>query len=481
MSYRYGTRFQMGLLPSSIEDYVAANHPVRAYDAFVDTLDFSALGMELDPHQVGNSEYDPRAMMKLLIYGYSYGIRSSRRLERETHQNLAFIWLMGGLKPDHKTIAEYRRKNKKALKKVLKQCAGLCIRLDLIGGNVLFTDGAKIRANAGRGKTHDRAYYEQQMSRIEERIDRILEECERADQEEEGEGSWVAMDQKLADKSCLQGKIQEVLKTFSDTSREQVNQTDPDCAVMRSVQGSHASYNVQSVVDDRHGLIVHAEAVRETTDVNQFARQVEQANEVLPEPCKVACADAGYADTAELQKVDAQGIKVIVPSQRQALHEEEGPFSKSRFRYDREQDCYWCPAGHRLKWEWTDPSSGKRHYLIARADLCHACDHYGTCTSAKKGRKIIRLPLEEVKERLEGQYDEPASREIYARRKARVELPFGHIKRNLKVDAFLMRGREGVNAETSLLATCFNLARMITLLGVSGLIGKLGTLAPNFV
>jgi transposase len=470
----------MGLLPSSIEDYVAANHPVRAYDAFVDTLDFSALGMELDPHQVGNSEYDPRAMMKLLIYGYSYGIRSSRRLERETHQNLAFIWLMGGLKPDHKTIAEYRRKNKKALKKVLKQCAGLCIRLDLIGGNVLFTDGAKIRANAGRGKTHGRAYYEQQMSRIEERIDRILEECERADQEEEGEGSWVAMDQKLADKSCLQGKIQEVLKTFSDTGREQVNQTDPDCAVMRSVQGSHASYNVQSVVDDRHGLIVHAEAVRETTDVNQFARQVEQANEVLPEPCKVACADAGYADTAELQKVDAQGIKVIVPSQRQALHEEEGPFSKSRFRYDREQDCYWCPAGHRLKWEWTDPSSGKRHYLIARADLCHACDHYGTCTSAKKGRKIIRLPLEEVKERLEGQYDEPASREIYARRKARVELPFGHIKRNLKVDAFLMRGREGVNAETSLLATCFNLARMITLLGVSGLIGKLGTLAPNF-
>src|SRR5512141_3156672 len=86
MSYRYGTRFQMGLLPSSIEDYVAANHPVRAYDAFVDTLDFSALGMELDPHQVGNSEYDPRAMMQLLIYGYSYGIRSSRRLERETHQ-----------------------------------------------------------------------------------------------------------------------------------------------------------------------------------------------------------------------------------------------------------------------------------------------------------------------------------------------------------------------------------------------------------
>jgi hypothetical protein len=105
--------------------------------------------------------------------------------------------------------------------------------------------------------------------------------------------------------------------------------------------------------------------------------------------------------------------------------------------------------------------------------------HFGQCTSAKGGRKIIRLPLEEVKEKLEVQYQEAASQEVYARRKARVEHPFGHIKRNLKTDAFLMRGREGVGAETSLLATCFNLARMITILGVSGLIEKL-TALPAF-
>ena len=479
MSYRYGSRYQLGLLPPSIEDYVVADHPVRAYDAFVEALDFLALGIDLDPHQVGNAEYDPRAMMKLLVYGYSYGVRSSRKLERETHQNIAFIWLMGGLKPDHKTIAEYRRKNKKALKKVLKQCAGLCIHLGLIAGNALFVDGAKVRANAARSKTHDGAYYKQQMSEMEERIDQILVECEKVDEQEAGEGSWVGLDQGLANESRLKAKVQEVLKAFSDPEREQVNQTDPDCAVMHSVQGSHASYNVQSVVDDQHGLIVHAEAVSETSDVNQFARQVEQAHEVLPEPCKVACADAGYADTAELQKVDAQGIRVVVPSQRQALHEEEGPFSKSRFRYDREQDCYWCPAGHRLRYEWTDRSNGKRHYVITRAGLCRACKHDGSCTSAKKGRQIIRLSLEEVKERLEVQYEEPASQVIYARRKARVEHPFGHIKRNLKVDAFLMRGREGVNAETSLLATCFNLARMVTLLGVSGLIAKLGICTPS--
>ena len=480
MAYRYGSRYQMGLLPPSIEEYVALDHPVRAYDAFVEALDFAALGIDLDPHQVGNAEYDPKAMMKLLVYGYSYGVRSSRKLERETHQNIAFIWLMGGLKPDHKTIAEYRRKNKKALKKVLKQCAGLCIHLGLIAGNALFVDGAKVRANAARSKTHDEAYYKQQMSEMEERIEQFVEECEAVDQQEEGEGSWVALDKGLADESRLKGKIQEVLKAFSDTDRAQVNQTDPDCAVMHGVQGSHASYNVQSVVDDQHGLIVHAEAVSETSDVNQFARQIGQANEVLPEPCKVACADAGYADTEELQKVDAQGIKVVVPSQRQALHEEEGPFSKSHFRYDPEQDCYWCPTGQRLSYAGTDKNNGKRHYQVTGREVCPRCAHYGSCTTAKKGRKIIRLPLEEIKERLEAQYEQADSQEIYARRKALVEHPFGHIKRNLKTDAFLLRGREGVNAETSLLATCFNLARMITLLGVSGLIAKLGICTPAF-
>lgn len=473
MAHRYGNRFQLDLLPKSIEDYVSEDNPVRAYDAFVEALDFEALGIEIDPEKVGNPEYDPKAMLKLLVYGYSYGIKSSRKLEREIHHNLAFIWLMGGLKPDHKTIAEFRRKHKKALKKVLKQCARVCVKLDLIAGNVLFLDGAKVRANASRSKSHDRAYYEGLLCNVDRRIEQLLEECERIDEQEKAEGSWVAMEKEFKRVGRLKSKIEEALKAFEDSDREQVNLTDPDCALMHSVQGSHASYNVQSVVDDKHGLIVHAEAVSETSDVNQFARQIDQANEVLDKACEVGCADAGYADTEELEKVDEQGIEVIVPSQRQALHGEGGPFSKSHFRYDKEQDCYWCPTGERLRYVWTERGNGKRHYQITNPAICHRCEHYGQCTSAKKGRKIIRLAREEIKEKLEAKYEEASSQEIYARRKARVEHPFGHIKRNLKTDAFMMRGREGVGAETSLLATCFNLARMISILGVNGLIGKL--------
>ena len=478
MAYRYGDRCQLGLFPESIEDYVGKDDPVRAYDAFVEALDFNALGIEIYPCKVGNSEYNPKAMLKLLVYGYSYGIKSSRKLERETHHNISFIWLMGGLKPDHKTIAEFRRKNKEALKKVLKQCARLCIEMDLIAGNVLFVDGAKIRANASRSQSHDQAYYERLVSEIDRRIEQLVEEAEGIDQQEEGLGSFVAMDKELAKAGRLKSKVRQALEALKQTGRDQINLSDPDCAMMRSAQGSHASYNVQSVVDEKNGLIVHAEAVSETSDVNQFARQIQQANEVLEAPCQVGCADAGYADTEELNKIHAQQITVIVPSQRQALHEEEKPFSKSHFTYDREQDCYGCPKGHQLKYAGTDGRTGNRHYKITDPQLCHQCVHYGQCTSAKRGRKIIRLPLEELKEKLEAQYHQLASQQIYAKRKARVEHPFGHIKRNLKTDAFLMRGRKGVSAETSLLATCFNLARMITIFGVSGLIAKLTALSP---
>jgi transposase len=471
MAYRYGNRGQLGLFPQSIEEYVGKEDPVRAYDAFVESLNFVALRIEIDPEQVGNPEYDPKAMLKLLVYGYSYGVRSSRKLERETHHNLSFMWLMGGLKPDHKTIAEFRRKNKGALKKVLSQCVRVCIDLDLIAGNVLFLDGTKIRANAGRGRSHDQAHYEELLAELDRRIEELVEESERVDEQEEGLGSSVAMGKELAHQERLQQKIHQALQAFKESGREQINLTDPDCALMHSVQGSHASYNVQSVVDEKHGLIVHTEPVSEKNDFNQFAEQIGQAQEVLNKTCEVACADAGYADTEELKKIDEKGVKVVVPSQRQALRKEEGPFSKSHFRYDKEQDCYFCPQGQELSYVGNDKRTGKRHYLITDPRLCHACVHYGQCTSAKQGRKIIRLALEEFKQKFEAQYE--AFQEIYARRKARAELPFGHMKRNLKTDGFLLRRKAGAWAETSLLGTCFNLARMITIVGISALIEKL--------
>ena len=322
MAYRYGKRHEQSLFPASIEDYVPAESPVRAYDAFVDALDFGELGIELDSCKVGNSSYDPRAMLKLLVYGYSYGVRSSRKLERETHYNLSFIWLTGGLKPDHKTIADYRRKHRAALRKVLKQCARLCLKLDLIAGNTLFVDGSKIRANASLSHhwTEDRC--RKRLEKIDSRIEEILSECDLADDQESGSGSLVAMQEELTDQQTLRRKVEETLKQLQADQKASVNTTDPDCV---------------------------------------------------------------------------------------RIH----------------------------------------------------------------GRKIVRYVNEEFRERLQSEYEQPDSQAIYKLHKEKAELPFGHIKRNLNAGHFLLRGLDGVRAEASLLASCFNLARMITLIGVPALIAKL--------
>jgi transposase len=477
MTYRYGQREQGWLLPERIEDYVGPDDPVRAYDAFVDALDWSEVGIAIEPNKVGNPEYDPKTMLKLLVYGYSYGIRSSRKLERALHHNMSFMWLMGGLKPDHKTIAEFRRKHKKVLKLVLNQCARMCLELDLVSSNVLFVDGTKVRANAGRGRTHSKKRYKKQLKDMDKRIEELLGKIEAEDTAESNDPSSVSMEEELCKTEKLKARVEELVSKMEERGEDQINATDEDSAIMHSVQGSHSSYNVQQVVDDENGLIVHAEAVRDSNDLNQFACQIEAAQETLGEKCETACADAGYSDIEELGKVVGKEVHVIVPSQRQALKKEVGPFDKMFFRYDAETDCYWCPEGKELPLNWIDKERKRRYYQVRSGKICKACKHFGECTSAKKGRKIMRLEQEELKERLEAEYESEDSQKIYARRKTKVELPFGHWKRNLKLDSFSLRGLAGVCAETSLVATCFNVTRMINIFkGVEGFIQRMAKL-----
>lgn len=473
MAYRYGNRTQLELFPANIEDYVSSYDPVRAYDAFVEALDFKEVGIVIDEGQVGNPEYNPKAMVKLLTYGYSYGNRSSRKLERATYHNLAFIWLMGGLKPDHKTIAEFRRRNKNSLKNILKQCARLCIKLDLIAGNMLFSDGTKIRANASIKNTWTEGKCERYLKHIDEHIESILSESEAIDKEEDEETSLVKMKESLREKETLKAEVMNILKELKQQGEKSINTVDTECTRINSIQGSHAGYNAQIVVDKEHGLIVSSDVVSKNNDLEQFNDQISQANETLGKKCEVACADSGYADTAELEKVDKQGIRVIVPSQRQVSEKGLKPFDKEQFKYDDNEDNYICPAGNKLMYKRMNKREASKEYTVPKSSICRRCKNFGLCTSSRHGRTISRLLNEEVRLKLETQYKQTDSQAIYKLRKEKVELPFGHIKRNLKVDAFLLRGRDGAKAEMSLLASCFNITRIISILGVKGFIQEL--------
>jgi len=473
MAYKHGNRYQMKLFPQSIEDYVSEADPVRAYDAFVEALDFNELGIILDENQVGNSEYDPKAMVKLLVYGYSYGIRSSRKLERALSHNVSFIWLMGGLNPDHKTISEFRKNNRKALKNILKQCARLCIKLGLIEGNTLFVDGSKIRANASIDNTWTQEKCETYLKNIDERIESILKESETMDDKEQNNESLIELNKGLKEKETLKSKIQDIMKELKEKELKSINSTDPDCVKVKGRQGSHSGYNAQIVVDEKHGIIVNSDVVNENNDYNQFKEQIEQANETLDKECQNACADSGYSNVDNLKEIDDKNITVIVPTTKQASGKETQPFDKERFQYNEQENCYTCPEGHKLLYSHFSTQKNQHIYRFPSATTCLSCKHFGTCTKAKRGRTIVRLANETIKAKLENQYLKDESQKIYKLRKQKVELPFGHLKRNLGINAFLLRGLAGVKAEMSLFASCFDIARMISIIGVPGLIAKL--------
>lgn len=475
MAFLQGQRHQAQLLPQSIEEYVGPEDPVRIYDAFVEQLDFKALGINLHPHQIGAPEFDPKAMLKLLLYGYTYGIRSSRKLERATYHNVSFMWLTGGLKPDHKTIARFRRNHRTALKNILRQCARLCLKLGLIEGNTLFVDGTKVAANASLKNSWTKDKSQKAMARMERRIEAILAECEAADEAEAGQGSHVAVGSDLADALKRKQKIKQIMAELANTEAPSLNTTDRECAAtLKSKAGALAGYNAQVVVDEKHGLFVTTDVVTDRNDLSQFGPQIEQAQQTLNRPCLVACADAGYANVSSLKGPHEQGVKVVVPPAPSNSAMTGTPFEKSRFTYDARQDVYICPEGRLLGYRKSNEQARTRIYQIRHPKHCRECRHFGQCTKSSQGRSIVRLFDEEIKNTLEAQYREATSRAVYKLRQQRVEHPFGHIKRNLGARYFLLRGLAGVQAETSLLATCFNLTRLINILGFTKALARVG-------
>jgi transposase len=474
MAYRYGEdRRQMIMFPKSVDEYVLADDPVRAYNVFVDTMDLESLGITIEDCKVGNPAYDPRSMLKLLVYAYSYGTRSSRKIERAVHHNISFIWLMGGLRPDYKTISEFRRSNKKALKRVLRQCARMCIKLELIDGNILFVDGTKIRAQANIKNSWDKKKCAESIAHLDTKIDALLAECDAIDREESDQESYVKMKEELSSAQTLKEKVVAIAQELAESEKKSLNTTDSECGRMNSVEGSLAGYNVQSTVDEKHGLIVTTDATNASNDKNQLATQIETANEIVDNQCSVAVADTGYASTEEMVAVAQNGITPVVPP-RTKKDEHKG------FTYDAQRDCYVCPQGKLLTNRGTINKGKLYSYKIQGSSTCCNCprNSNGTCTTVTSGKRIAVMVNENERQYFEDIYHDPEMRTIYRLRQQKVELPFGHIKRNQGFRQFLLRGKDGADAEISLAATCFNVVRMITILGgAQSFMSKIATLA----
>ena len=474
MNHRAGLdRSQTLLFPERLEDYVAAENPVRFLDAFAASLDLRALGFaKAVCAATGCPPYDPAALLKLYLYGYLHRIRSSRLLEAECHRNVEVLWLLGKLAPDHKTIADFRKDNVKPLKAVGRQFTLLCRKLELFGGELLAIDGSKFAAVNARDRNFNAAKLQDLIARADARLAEYLQELDTADATEPG-GAAPSKSELAAKIAALQEKRDwhEELLAQLDADQKQVSVTDPDTRKMPTAHGTVVGYNAQTAVDAKHKLIAADDVTNEVTDYQQLANVALEAKANLEVQQAEVVADAGYYNAAEVSRCEAHGITPYIPKADTSANTARGLYGKRQFRYDAAKDVYVCPAGAELTHRFNTYELG-RELSYYRASGCKGCALKSRCTRNQANRTITREANEHLMEAMAARMQ--AQPWKFKLRKALAEHPFGTIKRWFGYTHFLLKGLAKVRCEWSLTTLAYNLKRVLNLVSFEKLMAAVG-------
>lgn len=470
---RYKTgldRTQADLFPARLDDYVDANNPVRAIDVYVESLDLVELGFTKSAPAdslAGQPPYPPSGLLKLYLYGYLNRVRSSRALERETRRNVELMWLLAGLAPTYKTIADFRKENAKALRQAHLQFILLCKELELFGRERVAVDGSFFKGNVSKKSFWTEKKLSTQIARLEEQLaqwHRQLDQADRCEAQQPAAADDTELQEKLERLAALQAKRQKL----KDLGKSQHSEVDEQARLLSKNGQRIAGYNVQIGVESKNKLIVADELTNEPNDLHQLHPMSVKAKAVLDAESLEVLADAGYYSAAGLHACHQEQIVPYVPEPRRRRKAgREGRFEHSDFLYDAEYDRYRCPAGKLLR-----PSGAPRlqngqrlQRYVSTIPACRDCSLRGQCLSAKSEcREVWRGEYEaDVKAHRERMQAHP---ERVRERGALVEHPFGTLKRRAGWDHFLVRGMEKVRGEWSLMAWAYNFSRVLALLGL---------------
>jgi transposase/DNA-binding transcriptional MerR regulator len=461
-------RTQCTMLPELLDDYITEYNPARVVDVFVDNLDLRDLGFDrVDPAATGRPSYHPAVLLKIYVYGYLNRIQSSRRLEREAQRNIELMWLTCKLSPDFKTIADFRKDNGKAIRNVCRQFVMLCQRLDLFSEALVAIDGSKFKAVNNRDKNFTDAKLQRRMKEIETSISQYLTALDTADRQEPEvkQLRTARLQEKIAGLKEQMQALKEIEVRLKDAPDGQISLTDPDSRSMKTRGTGMVGYNVQTVVDAKHHLIVAHEVTNTGIDRDQLSSMAEQARTAIGTEKLTAIADRGYFKGEQILACDKAGITGIVPKPNTSSAKADGRFGKDDFIYDAQNDEYRCPAGQRLIWRYTTKERELNLHRYWSSD-CKNCAIKGKCTPGEQ-RRITRWEDEAVLEAMQGRLDRfPEAMRI---RRQTVEHPFGTIKLWMGSAHFLMKTLKKVATEMSLHVLAYNLKRVMKILGIGPL------------
>jgi transposase len=467
-----GERGQGTLLPEHLDDYVTEDNPVRVVDVFVEELDLAGLGFaRVLPAKTGRPAYHPAVLLKLYIYGYLNRIQSSRRLEREAQRNVELMWLTGRLAPDFKTIANFRKDNGKAIGKVCRQFVVLCQQLDLFSDAVVAIDGSKFKAVNSSDRNFTDAKLKRRMAEIEANISRYLAELDTADRQEPStaQAKSVRLNDKIAAMKTQMATLKEIEAKLIATGETQISLTDPDSRSMMTRGSGIVGYNVQTAVDAKHHLIVEHEVTNNGSDRDQLSGMAKKARVAIGTTTLTAIADRGYFKGEEILACHEAGICTLVPSTKTSGAKANGRFDKADFIYDPQKNEYRCPAGESLIWRFANVEKGMTNHRYWSSN-CKGCPLKDKCTPSAN-RRVTRWEHQDVLDDMQARLEQtPDAMRI---RRSTVEHPYATIKAWMGATHFLTKGLERVKAEMSLHVLAYNFRRLISLLGVAGMLAAI--------
>jgi transposase len=429
-------------------------------DDVVNGLDLSCLYIKVP--EEGNVSYHPKMMLKVLFYSYASNIFSSRNIAKALGENISLIYLAAWQRPDFRTINNFRRNNLEELKDLFAQIVLLCWQLNMVKLGHISIDGSKFKANAASRQSYDK-------QRIEKEMKAILEKAAEKDKEEDAlygaDKSGDELPQEVRDRRKRIEKLKELQQQMEQKDREKINATDPDAVFMKSQNGFKPSYNAQVSADETSQIVVAAEVVNTSNDRERLCPMIDQTEENTQQSVSTLSADAGYSSAENLKELESEDynhIDAYIPdSTYQVISNgrEPGPFHKSRFVYDEDNDHFICPAGHILPFASERKNKGKT-YREYRCKSCRDCPHFSECTTNKRGRTISQVDgfkrIKAMREKL----DTDAGKAIYGKRRHIVEPVFGHIKSVIGFTDFHLRGLDKVNGEFKLVAIAHNLKKI---------------------
>jgi len=478
MRYKQGEdKLQISMLGNSLDEYICDDHICRVIDAFVEKLDMVLLGFKYsEPNQIGQRPYNPKLMLKLYIYGFLNRIRSAQRLEAETLRNIEVMWLLAKLSPDDKTISNFRHDNAKALKSAFRAFCTMINCWGLYGKTTIAVDGTKIRANNSRKKNYNEKNVKKKLEILEKQITEYMNKLEENDISEQSD---VKLDET---------KITEVLKYLNDKKTEfngyleqieandgkEISTVDADCRLMKKGGngGMDCCYNAQTAVDSENNLIVASEISQNPNDTKELLPMVDKAKEILESKEITVLADKGYYNPNDILTCEANGTTCYIPKPKSGKQIENEEFRIDKFIYQKESDDYLCPSKNILTKTGNVKKADLNYVVYTNKNACKNCKVLDNCTKSKAGfRSVQRSGLQDEMDIIDARFKE--NFDIYKKRQAIVEHPYGTIKRGWGFDHFLCKGKDLVGAENALACLAYNLRRIINIWGAKRLINEL--------